>query len=121
MNKRKKYYWILLGIAIFILFIGIMVAIAFSPRAFVNDHAQRLFNKNWDELTSGQQDWLKTVFPDVARAAEKADRQRRWVNTWILTPIRLFVILTVAIVTSWVILNKIVPKLAQRRSNARLK
>jgi len=105
MDKRK-FQLILLGIGILILFVGIVMAVEFSP---MNEHAQTFYDRNWDELTAVQQTWLSVRFPDLALAAQRKEQQKKWLITWILKPIILFIVLTAAIVASQVIRKRVIP------------
>jgi len=115
--KKKKLYWILLGIAIFILFMGIMMAVESSPEAFMNDRAQAFFSKDWDELTPGQRNWLSERYPDLAWVVQRREQQRQWVINWIVRPALMFIVLTGAIVTSQVIWKRVVQKSEGRKKN----
>jgi len=111
--KSPNSRWICLAIAIILIIVGIIGGIAASNHHQLDYYAQQWYHKDWNALTSGQQNFLVKWYPVLDTYIQKD----KWFTKWIITPIIAFFVLTAAIITAGVILKVVMRKLEARNKN----
>jgi hypothetical protein len=111
--KSPNSRWICLAIAIILIIVGIIGGIAASNHHQLDYYAQLYTHKDWNALTSGQQNFWVERHPELNTYIQKD----KWFTKWIITPIIVFFVLTAAIITGGVILKAVMLKLEERNKN----